>query len=712
MAVQHEIKSQLAKLLATEDLIVEHKNCETACFNVHTRVLTLPMWEKASNTVYDLLVGHEVGHALFTPDENWLEKVAVPPQFVNVVEDARIEKMMKRKYAGLAKTFYHGYKELQAEDFFSISDSNVADLNLADRANLYFKVGNFVNISFHSEEKLLIQKIADVETFDDALRVAEELYLYCKKEKAEKVDDMPMPPNEMGGESEQPANEPVQEQQESAGEGASDFMTHEEMLEEAQRRESAPATLNDEPEVQTADALESNLQDLVDTDSRENVYVEIPKVDLKYIIAKNDDIHKDIDAWFNHQKNNCSLGIFESADEEFVKFKRNAQKEVNYLVKEFECRKAADSYARATTARTGVLDTSKLHTYKYNEDLFRKVSVIPDGKNHGLIFVLDWSGSMSRVMLDTIKQLYNLIWFCKKVSIPFEVYAFTNEWKKPEINYETNELVKPADWTSSYEKKENLLAVHEQFSMMNLLTSKTNGKQLEHQLINIWRIAKSFSNFYGSPYSVPTRLGLSGTPLNEAFVCLHQILPQFQKQNKLQKVQCIVLTDGEANHLTRHVEVKRHWENGPYMGTRQLSGGVTFLRDRKTGNTYQVPYGYHGFSDLMLQNLRDNFPTVNFVGIRVLEGRDANHFMRLYYDQNSDEFRKIQSEWKKQRSCNIKTSGYHAYFAMSATSLSQDADFEVDDGATKAKIKSAFIKSLKTKKLNKKVLGEFISLVA
>ena len=710
MAVQHEIKSQLAKLLATEDLIVEHKNCETACFNVQTRVLTLPMWDKASNTVYDLLVGHEVGHALFTPDENWLEKVAVPPQFVNVVEDARIEKMMKRKYAGLAKTFYHGYKELQAEDFFSISDSNVADLNLADRANLYFKVGNFVDISFDSEEKLLIQKIANVETFDDALRVAEELYLYCKKEKEEKVDDMPMPPSEMGGESEQPANEPVQEQQESAGEGAGDFMTHEEMLEEAARRETG-APLNDEPEVQTADALQSNLQDLVDTDSRENVYVEIPKVDLKYIIAKNDDIHKDIDAWFNHQKNNCSLGIFETADEEFVKFKRNAQKEVNYLVKEFECRKAADSYARATTARTGVLDTSKLHTYKYNEDLFKKVSVIPDGKNHGLIFVLDWSGSMSRVMLDTIKQLYNLIWFCKKVSIPFEVYAFTNEWKKPEINYETSELVKPADWTSSYVKKENLLAVHEQFSMMNLLTSKTNGKQLEHQLINIWRIAKSFSNFYGSPYSVPTRLGLSGTPLNEAFVCLHQILPQFQKQNKLQKVQCIVLTDGEANHLCRHVEVQRRWEDEPYMGTRQLSGGVTFLRDRKTGNTYQVPYGWHGFSDLMLQNLRDNFPMVNFVGIRVLEGRDANHFMKLYYDQNSDEFRKIQSEWKRQRSCNIKTSGYHAYFAMSAASLSQDADFEVDDGATKAKIKSAFVKSLKTKKLNKKVLGEFISLV-
>ena len=711
MAVNHEIKSQLAKLLATEDLIVEHKQVKTACFNVHTRVLTLPMWEKASNTVYDLLVGHEVGHALFTPDEDWLEKVAVPPQFVNVVEDARIEKLMKRKYMGLSKSFFKGYKELNEEDFFSLEDDDITTFNLADRANLYFKIGNFVDLTFSEEENVLIQKIADVETFDDVLKVAEELYLFCKKEKEEKIDDIEMPPN-MDGEFGSPANELAAEQQDESGEDPGDSMTHEEMLEEAERRESVSPTLSDELEVQTADAFESNLQDLVDTDGRENVYVEIPQVDLKYIIAENEKVHEEIDNWFNHQANTTSKELFSQTDEEYFKFKRSAQKEVNYLVKEFECRKAADSYARSTTARTGVLDTSKLHTYKYNEDLFKKVSVIPDGKNHGLIFVLDWSGSMNRVLLDTIKQLYNLIWFCKKVSIPFEVYAFTNEWKRPEINYETGETIKPADWTSSYEKKESLLVVHEQFSLMNLLTSKTNGKQLEHQLINIWRIAKSYSNFYGSVYSTPTRLGLSGTPLNEAFVCLHQILPKFQRENKLQKVQCIVLTDGEANHLPYHVEVKRHWEKEPYIGNRHLQGGISFLRDRKTGNTYQIPYGWHGFSDLMLQNLRDNFPTVNFVGIRVVENRDANGFFRLYYDQNSDAFRKIQSEWKKQRSCTIKTSGYDAYFALSSSSLSQDSEFEVDDGATKAKIKSAFIKSLKTKKLNKKVLGEFISLVA
>ena len=711
MAVKHEIKSQLAKLLATEDLIVEHKNCETACFNVHTRVLTLPMWERASNTVYDLLVGHEVGHALFTPDENWLEKVAVPPQFVNVVEDARIEKLMKRKYAGLSKTFFNGYRELNDEDFFSIFDGNVDDFNLADRANLYFKIGNFLDIKFTEEEMAIIRMIGGCEDFDDVLLAAEVLYKFCKKEQEkeqENIPDTPMP-SEMGGESDQPASELVEQPQDSfgGGEGSGDDNSGEQSITGDQ---PASAPLIEEPEVQTADALQENLQDLVNPDSMENVYVEIPQVNLKTIIAKNNDIHRDIDGWFNCQSENMPT-IFQFTDNEYTKFKRNAQKEVNYLVKEFECRKAADSYARATTARTGILNTSKLHTYKYNEDLFKKVTTLADGKNHGLVFILDWSGSMSRVMLDTIKQLYNLIWFCKKVSIPFEVYAFTNEWKKPEIDYENGGIVKPADFTCAYEKKEDLLVVNEQFSLMNLLTSKTNGKQLEHQMINIWRIARAFGEFYSIGYSVPSRLGLSGTPLNEAMVCLHQILPKFQKEHKLQKVQCIVLSDGEANHLARHVEVKRSWDSEPYMGARQLSGGITFLRDRKTGNTYQVPYGWHGFTDLMLRNLRDNFPSVNFVGIRVLESRDANHFMKLYFECGNDLYR-AQNDWKKLRSFTIKNSGYHAYFALSANSLSQESDFEVDEGATKAKIKSAFIKSLKTKKLNKKVLGEFISLVA
>ena len=61
------VKTNLAKLLATENLVVEHANVETASFDVVNRVLTLPVWE-ASENVYDMLVGHEVGHALYTPN--------------------------------------------------------------------------------------------------------------------------------------------------------------------------------------------------------------------------------------------------------------------------------------------------------------------------------------------------------------------------------------------------------------------------------------------------------------------------------------------------------------------------------------------------------------------------------------------------------------------------------------------------------------------
>ena len=107
MTVNFEIKGMLARLLSTEDLIVENKKVETACFNVHTRVLTLPIWERASNAVYDLLLSHESAHAILTPDIDWTKDYKISPQFVNICEDVRVEKLMKRCYAGLAKTFYN-----------------------------------------------------------------------------------------------------------------------------------------------------------------------------------------------------------------------------------------------------------------------------------------------------------------------------------------------------------------------------------------------------------------------------------------------------------------------------------------------------------------------------------------------------------------------------------------------------------------------------
>ena len=741
MTVRHEVKGQLAKLLATEDLIVESKKVETACFNVHTRVLTLPMWDKASNNVYDALVGHEVGHALFTPDSNWFEEIDIPMGIVNVVEDARIEKMMKRKYAGLSKTFYSGYHELSDSDFFKIQGKNLNTFNFADRVNLYYKIGNYNDIPLKNDrEKELLSMVGATETFEDVLDVSKLLHEYCKQE----IEDMKK-------ELEQKMEEEEQAQMfggsGSGLGGSSDESSDEEINNDTQYQvvdaeEDDESDFEDQPssnisisqipaaeldaaiqkieggeggiEISSATALDRSIQNLNKSDSVQNEYFELPQVNTGHIIIDNAHIHKCIEIeWSEQIKNKKTHQYLESeydpskyvleslndAKKDFKDFKKSAQKEVNYLVKEFEMKKSASAYARAATSRTGVLDTTKLHTYKYNEDLFKKVTVLPDGKNHGLVFILDWSGSMNSVMLDTVKQLYNLIWFCRKIQVPFEVYAFTNCYPNPNTK-------------TSYEVKEGVAQIDGSFSLMNLLTHKVNTKTLESQMENIYLIAKALAWNYTNYYNIPLGMGLSGTPLNETLVCLHEILPQFKKDNKVEKVQCVILTDGEAHPLRFHHEFSHRWgeECEKYMGTSYI-GENCILRDRKTGNTYAFDDNSFTMTDVLLQNLRDKFTDVNFIGFRILPPREASYFAKRYVEYG-DELEKIMKVWRKEKSFAIKKSGYHVYFGLSASALDSDDAFEVKEDATKTDIKKAFFKSLKGKKMNKKILSEFIEFVA
>ena len=743
MTVRHEVKGQLAKLLATEDLIVESKKVETACFNVHTRVLTLPMWDKASNNVYDALVGHEVGHALFTPDHNWFEEIDIPMGIVNVVEDARIEKMMKRKYAGLSKTFYTGYHELSDSDFFKIQGKNLNTFNFADRVNLYYKIGNYNDIPLKNDrEKELLSMVGATETFEDVLDVSKLLHEYCKQE----IEDMKK-------ELEQKMEEEEQAQMfggsGSGLGGSSDENSDEEInndtqyqVVDAEEEEDDESDFEDQPssnisisqipaaeldaaiqkieggeggiEISSATALDRSIQNLNKSDSVQNEYFELPQVNTGHIIIDNAHIHKCIEIeWSEQIKNKKTHQYLESeydpskyvleslndAKKDFKDFKKSAQKEVNYLVKEFEMKKSASAYARAATSRTGVLDTTKLHTYKYNEDLFKKVTVLPDGKNHGLVFILDWSGSMNSVMLDTVKQLYNLIWFCRKIQVPFEVYAFTNCYPNPNTK-------------TSYEVKEGVAQIDGSFSLMNLLTHKVNTKTLESQMENIYLIAKALAWGYTNYYNIPLGMGLSGTPLNETLVCLHEILPQFKKDNQVEKVQCVILTDGEAHPLRFHHEFSHRWgeECEKYMGTSYI-GENCILRDRKTGNTYAFDDNSFTMTDVLLQNLRDKFTDVNFIGFRILPPREASYFAKRYVEYG-DELEKIMKVWRKEKSFAIKKSGYHVYFGLSASALDSDDTFEVKEDATKTDIKKAFFKSLKGKKMNKKILSEFIEFVA
>jgi hypothetical protein len=747
--VNYEVKGQLAKLLATEDLIIENKRVPTASFDVDRRVLTLPMWDKASATVYDLLVGHEVGHALYTPNENWkLRYPEVPMSFVNILEDVRIEKLMKRKYAGIVKTFHMGYKELSDQDFFELGENEVEDMNLPDRINIHHKIGKFVDVPMSEDEVYFRDSALNTDTFDEVLELANELHEFMKTQHTESIKiDLPFDGAEMeqgGGSKVDPIpSEDKSDTFDSIESESSDGEESEEQESGDNSDETTgfPPEFPDSPiggehcdfETITDKLFSDNLENLNDKNRNTGVYdtdyCTIPELNLETVKAKNADVHKHLDEeWIAQQqhydnellkeenKYRIPMNLYASVDNEYRLFRRSAQKEVNYLVKEFECRKSADAYARATVSKTGVLDCTKLHSYKYNEDLFKKVTTLPDGKNHGLIFVLDWSGSMSNVLKDTVKQLFNLIWFCKKVQIPFQVFAFTNEWNRGDKQFDEYGNYRGYAYPKDHHvKKDGQLYIEAQFAMVEFLTSDCKKGDLEHQMMNIWRLMSCLdqrgrwdSSVY---YQCPSRLSLSGTPLNEALVSLNQIIPEFKKKTGVQKIQCITLTDGEAHPLKFHKEFKSRQGNEQYLGTRSAHGNV-FIRD-KNGRTYHCADAYYDLTTALLNQLRGRFPDVNFLGIRVVDNRDCNSFVRRYVDYDYARHQTIMAQWRKTKSLMItEGGGYHAYFGLSSSALNSDSSFEVKEDATKAQIKSAFKKSLSAKKMNKKVLGQFMSYIA
>ena len=734
--VNYEVKGQLAKLLATEDLIIENRKVSTASFDVERRVLTLPMWEKASTTVYDLLVGHEVGHALYTPNENWmLDYPEVPQSFVNVFEDVRIEKLMKQKYPGLTKTFYTGYSQLADQDFFGLEEHDEEEINLADRINIHYKIGNFTDVSFESDEQQFVDRAFKTKTFQDVLELANDLTIFLKEQQQqqESLGELSFDEDgEMGSLMRAPqGGELTDKSPNSEGQGQPDVkdMTNEELIDELERLSDSNDVggIHGNLEAVTDKTLQDNLENLNKKtigEHREPEYVELPDLNMKTVVARNSEVHEYLNdhysksqKHFDQNSDTKSFDIYEKVDSEYRLFRRAAQKEVNYLVKEFEMRKSADAYARATISKTGILDCTKLHSYKYNEDLFKKITTLPDGKNHGLIFVLDWSGSMATVLKDTVKQLFNLIWFCKKVQIPFKVFAFTNEWNQDQAWNDGDYSYKRPVLPDHHEYADGRIKIDPQFAMVEFMSSDVKKKDIELQMINIWRLASSmmcYRNWHDTTYyQTPRRLTLSGTPLNEALVSLNQIIPEFQKSTGVQKVQCITLTDGEAHPLQYSKWFKsNHDSYDDYMGTRSTMNGKVFIRDRKVGKTYSCKNDYHELTSALLEQLRGRFPDVNFIGIRVMDGREANSFIRKYMDWDFDKVQHIQAGWKKNKSLKLVDVGYHAYFGLSSSALNNDSDFTVKQDATKSQIKAAFKKSLSAKKMNKKVLGEFMEYIA
>ena len=311
--------STLAKLLAEEDLHVVHKQVSTASFDVKRRELVLPIWKDMSKPVQDMLTLHEVGHALYTPlsmlEESKERKIE--HSFVNVVEDARIEKMIQEKYLGAKSSFKRGYSELIGKDFFKVNGKDISKLGLIDRINLHFK--NVPDVPFSSDELVWVDKVANTKTPADVLNLAEELYKYQSEnqesqsqEEQNAENPFQMPTGDDGeeemesqgsGESEDDQSgadmdaeksdgqdgDVTQEKAVSGESGESDEKTEEKTETQITGKEGVgPASV---PITATTDnTYGDSLDTLRDITATDREYVKIPKVNLKEIIISPKEI--------------------------------------------------------------------------------------------------------------------------------------------------------------------------------------------------------------------------------------------------------------------------------------------------------------------------------------------------------------------------------------------------------------------------------------
>ena len=162
--------------------------------------------------------------------------------------------------------------------------------------------------------------------------------------------------------------------------------------------------------------------------------IELPEANLNNIILPNKIVCDDLDQFIRIQVSRSSAYQRTGTTYDKLltkclhKFNRNNKKFISHLAREFDMRKKASQYARQQTARTGELNMNVLHKYKFSNDLFQKITVVPKGKNHGLIMFMDMSGSMQDIMRNTLEQVLVLVSFCKMVGIPYDVYGFSDDF--------------------------------------------------------------------------------------------------------------------------------------------------------------------------------------------------------------------------------------------------------------------------------------------
>jgi hypothetical protein len=722
-------KSTLAKLLATEDITVEYRKVQTASFDIVNRRLTLPIMNDTTPEMTDLLVGHEVGHALDTP-QSYVDSAkaggANYSTFLNVVEDARIERKIKDRYPGLRKPMAIAYRQFTERDFFGIKNKDVNEMLLVDRINLHFKLGAIAGIKFDADEMSFVNEIEKADSFEQVKDITDRLYDFCKaeldqkrkeaKEEFEKrkengefdgedfdtedsfgddaEDYEDQDPNSSGSSS---GEDDDYESEDRFDNGYSNEPTFEDVM------PNELQTYNDEVKSVTDEMFQKALKGLAETkEINVGKIISQKKINLKnYIVPFKDlqffdeSIYDNEELKDNDQYNASLLTKFESKN-------KNA---IAYLVKEFEMKKKAAELRRVTVSDTGTLDTNKLHTYKFNDDIFRKIGSVAQGKNHGIVMFIDWSGSMADNMSGTIEQLITMATFCRKVNIPFDVYAFTTEYHK----CLTNRLER-----FTVDAEENQLDV-DYFSLMNILSSSMKNqtyRKFANDLLNVAEAYQPYINYrrnYKANY-IKEGMGLGGTPLNATIQVASNVVNDFRKRTRSEIVNVIFLTDGEDSSTM--------WtSSGDNRSTRIGPSdfrSVSYIEDKDSAKTYRV--SDKGVTPTLLQILKDR-TGCNLIGFYILPKS------KRYFQNAMSRFNMLMSDinykqFRSEKFFSVNGYGYDEYFLIpGGEDLSTEDDSLADilgesKDVSARKLKGAFLKMNQNRLTNRVLLSKVIKEIA
>jgi len=723
-----------ARLLATENLSVVRARTRTASFDIKSRVLTLPMWKDMTPEIEDMLVGHEVGHALYTSEE-YLEPIYAQRSlmgYMNVLEDVRIEKLIKRKYPGLRKRMNEGYKQLNDRDFFGVKQVQSFDtLLLIDKINLYFKAGFQCGVTFTPEEKVFVNRAEKTETVDEIIALAHDIYAYSKQQAEERKQQQQL---ENPQDQEDEDDELFDDLDELDMDGDWDSEESEEMPEDMdpikKKAVSKEKNLtNDDPipdeqlESKTQRAFQDKLEDLADESTEykywtfDTDYLDDPVVGYKTILNEtkapedwdmsDDEINdRRMRYWSQDQKDNLSSKL----RKQFEQFKTDSSRTVNYLVKEFEMKKSAQLHKRAQVSKIGSLDMKKVYAYKLQDDLFKRVTSLPQGKNHGMIMLIDYSGSMNDVLEDTLKQVINLAMFCNRIQIPYRVFAFTTDYDEKKIRNETGDQYR-ARMNVWYEKKyqtTNLLATASRFNLLELFSSKMSTVEFNSMARRVLDVRFQWNEGYST----------GGTPLNEALVWCYANIGKYIKNNQIEKMTFITLSDGEGGSLNTYNGRLDDSYSATVNGQYKRIKVKHFIRDDVTQKTYEITKHSAEQTEMILRMMKDRFG-IAMLGFHICANRrrELNSVLHANLPAFKGDATLLIEDWRKEFRANgfasVKNTGRDELFLIPQSStVIQEGELDVKADANAKAIAKNFSKFLNVKKTSRVLLNRFVSYVA